>query len=67
MFLITNKNIDSKVDNLFNKFSIKNKESCFLGSDKDLEDSLIYEVNVTKKIEEVIQTTFEYKNPKMFL
>jgi len=64
-FNLPNKNIDSKVNNLFSKFSIKNKKAFFLGAEDDLIDPLIYEVNVTDKIEEIIQSTFEFKNQEV--
>ena len=46
---------------MFSKSSIKNKKAFFLGTEADLIDNLIYEVNVTTKIEELIGTTFEYQ------
>ena len=64
-FNLPNKNIDSQVDNLFNKFSIKNKKAFFLGSENDLKDPLIYEVNVTNKIKEIIKSTHEFKNQQV--
>jgi len=60
-FNLPNKNINSKVDGLFSKFSIKNKRAFFLGTKEDLIDNLIYEVNVTSKIEEIINSIFEYQ------
>ena len=64
-FNLPNKNIDSKVNNLFSKFSIKNKKAFFLGTEDDLIDPLIHEVNVTDKIEEILQSTFEFKNQEV--
>lgn len=64
-FNLPNKNINSKANNLFSKFSIKNKKAFFLGSVDDLIDPLIYEVNVTNKIQEILQSTFEFKNQEM--
>jgi len=64
-FNLPNKNIDSKVDSLFSKFSIKNKKAFFLGTEADLIDNLIYEVNVTSRIEELIGTTFEYQGQEL--
>lgn len=64
-FNLPNKNINSTVDNLFNKFSIKNKKATFLGTDEDLKDNIISEVNVTKKIKEVIQSTFIFQSEKL--
>ena len=64
-FNLPNKNINSKVDNLFSKFSIKNKKAFFLGTEDDLIDNLIYEVNVTFTIEELIGSTFEYQGQEL--
>ena len=64
-FNLPNKNINSKVNNLFNKFSIKNKKAFFLGTEEDLVDHLIYEVNVTSKIKEIIDSTFEYQGQEL--
>ena len=64
-FQLPNKNIDSKVDNLFSKFSIKNKKAYFLGSDEDLIDNFISEINVTEKIEEILSQTFEFQHQEM--
>jgi len=64
-FHLPNKNIDSQVDNLFNKFSIKNKKAQFLGTSADLKDNLIAEINVTEKIEEIFNQTFKYNQQEM--
>lgn len=64
-FNLPNKNINSKVDNLFNKFSIKNKKAFFLGTEQDLIDNLIAEVDVTSKIEEIIQSSFQYQSQEL--
>lgn len=64
-FNLPNKNINSTVDNLFNKFSIKNKKATFLGTDEDLKDNIISEVNVTKKIKEVIKSTFIFHSEEL--
>ena len=64
-FQLPNKNIDSKVDNLFSKFSIKNKKAYFLGSDEDLIDNFISEINVTERIEEILSQTFEFQRQEM--
>ena len=65
-FNLPNKNVNSKVNNLFNKFSIKNKKAFFLGSEEDLLDNLIAEVDVTSKIEEIIQSSFQYQSQELF-
>ena len=59
-FNLPNKNISSQTDNLFNKFSIKNKKAYFLGTEEDLKDQLIYEVDVTDKIIEVVNSTYPF-------
>ena len=59
--------LSQKVDNLFSKFSIKNKKATFLGTEKDLVDALIYEVNVTSKIKELTNSIFEFKNQRGFI
>ena len=64
-FHLPNKNITSKVDNLFNKFSIKGKKAFFLGTKDDLIDNLIYEAEVTNKIEEIINSTFEFNHQEV--
>ena len=64
-FHLPNKNITSKVDNLFNKFSIKGKKAFFLGSKEDLSDNLIYEAEVTKKVEEIVNSTFEFNHQEV--
>ena len=64
-FNLPNKNVNSKVNNLFNKFSIKNKKAFFLGTEEDLEDNLIAEVDVTDKIEEIIQSSFQYQSQEL--
>ena len=64
-FHLPNKNIDSKVDNLFSKFSIKNKKAYFLGSNEDLVDNFISEINVTEKIEEILTQTFTFQHQEM--
>ena len=64
-FNLPNKNVNSKVNNLFNKFSIKNKKAFFLGTEEDLVDNLIAEVDVTSKIEEIIQTSFQYQSQEL--
>lgn len=64
-FHLPNKNITSKVDNLFNKFSIKGKKAFFLGSKEDLADNLIYEAEVTKKVQEIVNSTFEFNHQEV--
>ena len=65
LFHLPNKNVSSKVENLFNKFSIKGKKAFFFGSSEDLKDNLIYEADVTSKIEEIVNSSFEFNREEI--